>query len=83
MTGTKPKVLLVDDEAGLRELVRVYLENVGFEVKEAADGLEAGKRLADEEFDLLILDIMMPKMDGLSLCQKVRATHNLPILLLT
>lgn len=80
----KPKVLLADDEAGLRELVKVYLENAGFEVKEAADGLEAEKELANEKFDLLILDIMMPKLDGLTLCRKIRLTHEyLPILLLT
>lgn len=84
MTDYKPKVLLVDDEAGLRELVRVYLENTGFEVAEACDGSEAEKKLAGNRFDLLILDIMMPRLDGLTLCRKVRSAQNdLPILLLT
>lgn len=81
---TKPKVLLVDDEAGLRELVRVYLEKSGFEVTEAGDGLEAEHILLNEPFDLLILDVMMPRLDGFSLCKRIRLTHtDLPILLLT
>jgi len=84
MSESKPKVLLADDEAGLRELVRVYLEQSDFEVIEAGDGLEAEKALASEHFDLLILDVMMPKLDGLTLCKRLRlAGNNLPILLLT
>ena len=84
MLETKPKVLLADDEAGLRELVRVYLENSDFEVTEAADGLEAEQALAVNHFDLLILDVMMPKLDGLTLCKRIRMTRSdLPILLLT
>lgn len=84
MLDIKLKVLLVDDEAGLRELVRVYLEKDGFNVTEASDGLEAVQALAEEHFDLLILDIMMPKLDGLTLCKRIRSTcSDLPILLLT
>ncbi len=84
MMGVKPKVLLADDEAGLRELLRVYLEHAGFDVTEAGDGLETEQELAGEHFDLLILDIMMPKLDGLTLCKKVRREkEGLPILLLT
>ncbi|MDR3586156.1 MAG: response regulator transcription factor [Desulfosporosinus sp.] len=84
MSDTKPKVLLVDDEAGLRELVRVYLEKSNFEVTEAGDGWEAEQALEAEHFDLLILDVMMPKLDGLTLCKRIRSTRNdLPILLLT
>lgn len=84
MSESKPKVLLVDDEAGLRELVRVYLEKSNFYVIEAGDGVEAEKVLAAENFDLLILDVMMPKLDGLSLCKRLRSARNdLPILLLT
>ena len=84
MTIIKPKVLLADDEAGLRELLRVYLENNGFEVREAADGLDAERLINEDKFDLLIIDIMMPKMDGLTLCRKVRILYEgLPIMLLT
>lgn len=84
MADTKPKVLLADDEAGLRELVRVYLEKSDFDVTEAEDGLKAEQALAAEHFDLLILDVMMPKLDGLTLCRRIRTTRSdLPILLLT
>lgn len=84
MSETKPKVLLVDDEAGLRELVRVYLEKSNFEVIEAGDGVEAERALAAEHVDLLILDVMMPKLDGLTLCKRLRSARNdMPILLLT
>ena len=84
MSETKPKVLLVDDEAGLRELVRVYLEKSDLDVIEAGDGLEAETVLAEEHFDLLILDVMMPKLDGLTLCKRLRlAGNDVPILLLT
>ncbi|AFM39938.1 response regulator with CheY-like receiver domain and winged-helix DNA-binding domain [Desulfosporosinus acidiphilus SJ4] len=80
----KPRVLLVDDEAGLRELVQVYLENSGFEVIEAADGLKAEAELKNEAFDLVILDVMMPQLDGLTLCRMIRSSQvDLPILLLT
>lgn len=84
MVLLKPKVLLVDDEAGLRELARVYLENSGFDVIEASNGLEAEAELNNGAFDLIILDIMMPKLDGLTLCRRIRSSyHDLPILLLT
>lgn len=84
MVLCKPRVLLVDDEAGLRELVRLYLENADFEVVEASNGVEAEAELQNGSFDLIILDIMMPKLDGLSLCRRLRSSHqDLPILLLT
>ncbi len=84
MTEEKQTILLVDDEAGLRELVKVYLENEGFLVTEAADGLEALRKLAHEKFDLVVLDVMIPMMDGLTLCKKIRSTsESLPILFLT
>jgi len=84
MINDKRKILLVDDEAGLRDLVKKYLMNAGFEVTEAADGLEADKRLDQDSFDLVILDVRMPKMDGISLCKKIRSeNHSLPILFLT
>lgn len=84
MVLLKSRVLLVDDEAGLRELARVYLENSDFEVIEASNGLEAEAELNNGTFDLIILDVMMPKLDGLTLCRRIRSSHrDLPILLLT
>ncbi|MDI6878099.1 MAG: response regulator transcription factor [Desulfitobacteriaceae bacterium] len=84
MKTGRPRVLLVDDEIGLRELVRVYLENAGFDVLEVDDGIQAEKQMNQTRFDLVILDIMMPNMDGFTLCRKIRLTQDdLPILLLT
>jgi len=84
MINEKRKILLVDDEAGLRTLVKKYLMNAGFEVTEAADGLEADIRLDQDSFDLVILDVRMPKMDGISLCKKIRSKNDaLPIIFLT
>lgn len=84
MIENKPKVLLADDEAGLRELVRVYLENSGFEVHEAEDGLIAEQKISLNHYDLLILDLKMPNLDGLTLCQRIRwSQKNTPIILLT
>lgn len=84
MTPLKPRILLVDDEAGLRELARVYLENSGFEIVEASDGFEAEAEFNKGSFDLIILDIMMPRLDGLTLCHTIRSRQaDIPILLLT
>lgn len=76
-------MLIVDDEWNIRNLLRIYLTKNGFEVKEAKNGYE-GVQLADQQsFDLIILDLMMPDMDGWEVCQKIRETKNTPILMLT
>jgi DNA-binding response OmpR family regulator len=77
------KILVVDDDPHIRELVRVFLHREGFEIIEAADGLEALSRLDSVKVDLAIIDIMMPKMDGWKLCQEIKATFDIPILMLT
>jgi two-component system, OmpR family, response regulator len=77
------KVLIVDDDAHIRELVRVFLHNEGFEAIEAADGMEALSRLDSVKVDLAVIDIMMPNMDGWELCQQIKATFDIPILMLT
>ena len=64
------KILIVDDDPHIRELVRVFLRNEGFEVIEAADGREALSRLDSVKVDLSVIDIMMPKMDGWELHSK-------------
>lgn len=76
-------VLVVDDEKNMRSLLRIYLSKEGFEVTEARDGLEALNQLSKGGFDLVILDIMMPGMDGLEVCQKIREASQIPILMLT
>ncbi|MDA8441434.1 MAG: response regulator transcription factor [Peptococcaceae bacterium] len=77
------KILVVDDESQIRAVVRLYLENEGFLVEEGADGKEALAKLKEAKFDLLILDLMMPEMDGWQVCRQVRAESNIPIIMLT
>ena len=78
-----PHILLVDDERSIREPLAVYLTKQGFRVTQA-DGAEAARtRLAAYAIDLVILDVMMPGEDGLSLCRHIRATGNTPVILLT
>jgi DNA-binding response OmpR family regulator len=78
------KVMIVDDDDNIRELVCTLLCNNGFEVCEATDGLDALQRLESENPDLVIIDIMMPKMDGYELCGHLRQYHeDLPSLMLT
>lgn len=75
------KILIVDDNPEIREVVNVLLSNEGYMIEEACDGLEAIDKANDK--DLIILDIMMPNMDGYEVCQKIRETSNAPILFLT
>ncbi|MDD3893903.1 MAG: response regulator transcription factor, partial [Syntrophomonadaceae bacterium] len=77
------KILVVDDEQKIREVVRIYLEKEGFSVGEAIDGQEALDLNASEDWDLVVLDLMMPGMDGWTVCREVRKTANLPIIMLT
>jgi two-component system OmpR family response regulator len=77
------KILIVDDDPHIRELVRVFLRNDGFEVIEAADGLEALSQLDSVKLDLAVIDVMMPNMDGWKLCQELKATFDIPVLMLT
>lgn len=77
------RVLLVDDEAGIRKVVRDALEREGHEVATCVDGREALDRLEDEEFDLIVTDLSMPRVDGLELVRQVRRRSPVPILVLT
>ncbi len=77
------KILIVDDDAHIRELVRVFLRADGFEVIEAADGVEALSILDSARMDLAVIDVMMPNMDGWQLCQELKATFDMPVLMLT
>ena len=73
-------ILIADDEAEIRDLLRLYLENSGYDVLEAADGLEALAILKKEHVDLAVLDVMMPCMNGLHVLKKIRETSNNPVL---
>jgi two-component system, OmpR family, response regulator len=77
------KILIVDDDSHIRELIRVFLRNDGFEVIEAVDGVEALSRLDSVKADLAVIDVMMPNMDGWELCQELKATYDIPVLMLT
>ena len=77
------KILVVDDEALLVKGIRFNLQSDGYEVITGSDGLEAVELAKDPEVGLIVLDIMMPRMDGLTACSKIRQTSNVPIILLT
>lgn len=79
----KTRVLVVDDEQRIREVVRIYLEKEGFGVGEAADGQEALNSIAAGKWDLIVLDIMMPGVDGWAVCKEIRKTTATPIIMLT
>ncbi|MGE7272090.1 response regulator transcription factor [Brevibacillus panacihumi] len=77
------KIMVVDDDPYIRELVRVFLQREGFDIVEAADGQEALARLEHTPADLVVLDIMMPNMDGWELCRELRKMYDIPLLMLT
>ena len=77
------KILLVDDEPHIVELARMYLEKEGFAVHSAPDGEEALQMIASIGPDLVVLDLMLPKLDGWEVCRRVRAESDLPIIMLT
>ena len=77
------KILLADDEAEIRDVLRIYLEKDGYVVTEAADGVEAMNLLRKEPFDLVILDIMMPGVDGYRVLRSIRETNNVPVIMLS
>ena len=76
-------ILLVDDEDAVQKLLTYPLEREGFRVVQARDGEEALDRFAAEHVDLVVLDIMLPKLDGLEVCKRLRATSSVPIIMLT
>src|SRR5436309_4014146 len=76
-------ILLVDDEDAVQKLLAYPLERDGFRVVQARDGEEALARFAEEHFDLVVLDLMLPKLDGLEVCKRLRASSSVPIIMLT
>lgn len=77
------KLLIVDDEINIRRVVREYAEFEGYTVSEASDGMEAVNLVKNEEFDVIIMDIMMPRLDGFSACKEIRKQKNTPIIMLS
>ena len=77
------KILVVDDEAKIREVIKEYAEFNGHEVEEAADGMTAVGLVKLNEYDLVIMDIMMPKLDGFSACKELRKVKDVPVIMLS
>ena len=77
------KILIVEDEPNIRELLRLYLEREGYTVLEAENGVEGIKKWKSDKPDMLLLDVMMPVMDGWEVCREIRAESDVPIIMLT
>ncbi|MEK4418815.1 response regulator transcription factor [Bacillus sp. FSL K6-0268] len=76
-------ILVVDDDKEIRNLISVYLKNEGLQIQKAEDAIEAFRLLEEKEFDLIILDVMMPNMDGIEVCMKIREERTIPIIMLS
>ena len=77
------RLLIVDDEMRIRELIKKYAKFEGYEVDEAADGMEALEKCRSNDYDLVILDIMMPELDGFSVCRELRKNRPVPVIILS
>ena len=83
MAERSPRILLVDDERAIQTLLSYPLQKDGYEVVCASDGREALTRFGEGSWDLIVLDVMMPRLDGLEVCRRVRAKSTVPIIMLT
>jgi DNA-binding response OmpR family regulator len=84
MADRAPRILLVDDEQPIQTLLSFPLQRDGYEVVQASDGSEALARFSEQQFDLVVLDLMLPRMDGLEVCKRLRAKGStVPIIMLT
>ena len=77
------KILVVDDEMNIRNVVKEYAEHEGFKVDEAGDGMEAVAMAKAQDYDLIVMDVMMPRLDGFSACKEIRKTKDTPIIILS
>ncbi len=77
------KILLVDDEELIRDMIKEYSSPEGYDIDEAADGLIALELFRQNKYSLIILDVMMPRMDGWSVCREIRKASNVPVIMLT
>ena len=76
-------ILIVDDEINIRKVVREYAEFEGYDVTEAENGMEAVNLCHENDYDLIIMDVMMPRLDGYSACKEIRKTKNIPVIMLS
>lgn len=77
------KILVVDDESKIREMIRKYAQYEGYDVSEAKDGMEAVEKCASNTYDLIVMDVMMPNLDGFSACKEIKKMKDIPIIMLT
>ena len=77
------RVLVVDDEEKIRNVIKEYAEFEGYEIDEASDGMEAIAKCKSENYDIIIMDVMMPKLDGFSSIKEIRKTKNIPVIMLS
>ncbi len=77
------KVLIVDDEAGIRAVIREYVEFEGYEADEARDGMQAVEMCREHDYDIVIMDAMMPRLDGFSASKQIRKEKDIPVLMLS
>jgi DNA-binding response OmpR family regulator len=83
MTEQSARILLVDDEQSVQTLLTYPLRKEGYDVVSAEDGREALDRFAEQQFDLVVLDVMMPRLDGIEVCRRLRSRSQVPIIMLT
>ena len=76
-------ILVVDDEKEIADLLEIYLISDGFHVKKAYSAMEGLKMLQEQQIDLVLLDVMMPDMDGITMCRRIRETNNIPIIMVS
>jgi DNA-binding response OmpR family regulator len=77
------KILIVDDEEKIRAVIKEYAEFEGYETDEAADGMEAVEKCRKTDYDIIIMDVMMPKLDGFSAAKEIRKSKNIPVIMLS
>ncbi len=77
------RILVVDDEANIRELIKKYASFEGYEVFEAVDGMDAVEKVSNNEYDIIVMDVMMPELDGFSAVKEIRKIKNTPIIMLS
>lgn len=77
------KILVVDDEVNIRNVIKEYAKFEGYEVEEAGNGMQAVEICKEKDFDIIIMDVMMPKLDGFSAIKEIRKNKNIPVLMLS
>ena len=77
------RILIVDDESDIRNVVKEYAEFEGYEVAEAEDGMQAIEAVKNNDFDIIVMDVMMPKLDGYSACKEIKKIKSIPVIMLS